>query len=76
MDTSKHSILTAAHPSGLSASRGFFGCKHFSQANDLLTAKGITPIDWQLEPAADLEGGGGVKGKAVKGRALAGGKAM
>lgn len=41
-----HHVLTAAHPSGLSASRGFFGCRHFSQANMLLQASGQLPIDW------------------------------
>lgn len=41
-----HHVLTAAHPSGLSASRGFFGCRHFSQANALLQEGGQLPIDW------------------------------
>lgn len=45
----KHLILTAPHPSPLSAYRGFFGCKHFSQANDFLVKNGGTPIDWQIE---------------------------
>jgi uracil-DNA glycosylase len=45
----KHLILKAPHPSPLSAYRGFFGCKHFSQANDFLKANGIEPIDWQIE---------------------------
>ncbi|MBO5088871.1 MAG: uracil-DNA glycosylase [Lachnospiraceae bacterium] len=44
-----HLILKAPHPSPLSAYRGFFGCKHFSQANDFLQAKGLKPIDWQIE---------------------------
>lgn len=44
-----HLILEAAHPSPLSAYNGFFGCKHFSKANDFLISKGITPIDWQIE---------------------------
>ncbi|KAL6565761.1 hypothetical protein OROHE_004816 [Orobanche hederae] len=48
IDESKHHILRAAHPSGLSAHRGFFGCKHFSRTNELLAEKGIPPIDWQL----------------------------
>lgn len=39
-------ILKAVHPSPLSAYRGFFGCKHFSQANDYLRSKGKTPIEW------------------------------
>ena len=45
----KHLILKAPHPSPLSAYRGFFGCKHFSQANDFLVKNGVTPIDWQIE---------------------------
>ena len=45
----KHLILKAPHPSPLSAYRGFFGCKHFSQANDFLKGNGIEPIDWQIE---------------------------
>ena len=44
----KHLVLKAAHPSGLSAHRGFFGCKHFSKANAFLEKKGKKPIDWQL----------------------------
>jgi len=43
-----HYVLTAAHPSPLSASRGFFGCRHFSKTNKILTANGMQPIDWQL----------------------------
>ncbi len=42
----KHCILTAPHPSPLSAHRGFFGCKHFSTANQFLVSKGIEPINW------------------------------
>ena len=45
----KHLILKAPHPSPLSAYRGFFGCKHFSQTNDFLQKNGIAPIDWQIE---------------------------
>ncbi len=41
-----HLVLKAAHPSPLSASRGFFGCKHFSQTNAWLTAQGYSPIVW------------------------------
>lgn len=44
----KHLILTAAHPSPLSAHQGFLGCKHFSQANAFLKAHGREPIDWGL----------------------------
>lgn len=45
----KHVILTAAHPSPLSASRGFFGCGHFKTANNYLKDWGKEPIDWQIE---------------------------
>lgn len=45
----KHLILKAPHPSPLSAYRGFFGCKHFSMANEFLEKNGIEPIDWQIE---------------------------
>lgn len=48
IDQSKHLVLTAVHPSPLSASRGFFGCKHFSKTNDYLSAKGEKPINWQI----------------------------
>ncbi|XP_019450955.1 PREDICTED: uracil-DNA glycosylase, mitochondrial [Lupinus angustifolius] len=48
IDATKHHILEAAHPSGLSAHRGFFGCRHFSRTNQLLEQNGIGPIDWQL----------------------------
>ena len=44
-----HYKLTAPHPSPLSAYNGFFGCKHFSKTNELLTASGQTPIDWHLD---------------------------
>jgi len=45
----KHLILKAPHPSPLSAYRGFFGCKHFSQTNEFLMKNGLMPIDWQIE---------------------------
>lgn len=45
----KHLILKAPHPSPLSAYRGFFGCRHFSQTNEFLKQHGIEPIDWQIE---------------------------
>lgn len=48
IDTRKHKVLTAAHPSPLSAYRGFFGCKHFSQTNQYLQSVGQQPIDWNL----------------------------
>jgi uracil-DNA glycosylase len=46
IDRSRHCVLTAPHPSPLSAHRGFFGCRHFSKANAYLAAHGIPPIDW------------------------------
>jgi uracil-DNA glycosylase len=48
IDTGRHLVLKAPHPSPLSASRGFFGCKHFSKTNAALAAAGQPPIDWQL----------------------------
>ncbi len=48
INSSRHYILEAPHPSPLSASRGFFGCKHFSKINEILTDLGKTPIDWQI----------------------------
>ncbi|MFS8001023.1 putative uracil-DNA glycosylase [Helianthus anomalus] len=48
IDENKHHILKAAHPSGLSAHRGFFGCRHFSRTNRILEEAKTTPIDWQL----------------------------
>ena len=44
----KHLVLKAPHPSPLSAYRGFFGCRHFSQCNEFLKTHGETPVDWQL----------------------------
>ena len=46
IDTRKHLVLTAPHPSPLSAYQGFFGCGHFSKANDYLIRHGIEPIQW------------------------------
>lgn len=48
IDTSRHTVLKAPHPSPLSASRGFFGCAHFSQTNTALQSAGLAPINWQL----------------------------
>ena len=48
IDLDKHFVLKAAHPSPLSAYRGFFGCKHFSKTNELLLRLGKDPIDWGL----------------------------
>jgi uracil-DNA glycosylase len=48
VDSSRHLVLKAPHPSPLSAHSGFFGCKHFSQANAFLESNGLAPIDWAL----------------------------
>ena len=48
IDRQRHCVLTAPHPSPLSAHRGFFGCGHFAAANDYLRSRGETPIDWRL----------------------------
>ena len=48
IDSSRHLILKSVHPSPLSAYRGFFGCGHFSAANNYLQQSGVRPIDWQL----------------------------
>ncbi|MGL5313442.1 MAG: uracil-DNA glycosylase [Peptostreptococcaceae bacterium] len=49
IDLKRHYVLEAPHPSPLSASRGFFGCKHFSKVNEILEVLGKTPIDWQIQ---------------------------
>ena len=49
LNNPEHLILKAPHPSPLSAYRGFFGCKHFSRANEFFISKGLNPIDWQIE---------------------------
>lgn len=48
IDTTRHAVLKAAHPSPFSVYRGFFGCRHFSKTNDLLQKFGQSPIDWNL----------------------------
>lgn len=48
IDRSKHTVLTAPHPSPLSAHRGFFGCRHFSKANAVLRRQQQSEIDWSL----------------------------
>jgi len=48
IDTSKHFVLTAPHPSPFSVYRGFYGCKHFSKTNKLLNDNGLEPINWNL----------------------------
>ena len=49
LNNPRHLVLKAPHPSPLSAYRGFFGCRHFSQTNAFLEKNGLTPIDWQIE---------------------------
>ncbi len=53
IDSSRHCILKAPHPSPLSAHRGFMGCGHFSEANAYLQSAGLAPIDWQLPADGD-----------------------
>lgn len=48
IDETRHTVLKAAHPSPFSAYNGFFGCKHFSKTNEILTQKGEVTIDWQI----------------------------
>ena len=48
IDETKHHVLKAAHPSPFSADKGFFGCRHFSRANEFLMQEGLQPIDWKL----------------------------
>ena len=54
IDGARHGVLSAVHPSPLSAHRGFLGCGHFSAANRYLQEHGSTPIDWSLPPRAEL----------------------
>ncbi|MEE0003987.1 MAG: uracil-DNA glycosylase, partial [Ligilactobacillus ruminis] len=53
IDTTKNIVLKSAHPSPLSASRGFFGSRPFSKTNQALIAMGEKPIDWQLPETID-----------------------
>ncbi|GAA0255257.1 uracil-DNA glycosylase [Rhodanobacter caeni] len=55
IDRNRHCVLTSAHPSPLSAHRGFLGCGHFSAANRYLESRGQAPIDWSLPPRAALQ---------------------
>lgn len=48
IDRQRHHVLMAPHPSPLSAHRGFFGCGHFSKANELLAQQGLSPVNWQV----------------------------
>lgn len=54
IDRSRHLVLEGPHPSPLSAYRGFFGCQHFSRANQWLQQKGQPPIDWALPSKSEL----------------------
>ncbi len=51
VDGKRHLVLKAPHPSPLSAHNGFFGCRHFSKANEFLVSRGLDPIDWRLPDA-------------------------
>ncbi len=55
VDLRRHRVLKAPHPSPLSAHRGFFGCGHFSSANNWLEERGVSPVDWRLPPASALD---------------------
>lgn len=52
VDSSRHLVLKAAHPSPFSAHNGFFGCRHFSRANAFLEGHGLAPVDWNLPAPA------------------------
>ena len=54
IDSRRHRVLSAPHPSPLSAHRGFIGCGHFSKANQWLSEHSRAPIDWSLPPAAKI----------------------
>lgn len=54
VDTRKHLVLKAPHPSPLSAHNGYFGCRHFSKANQFLIANGLEQVDWQLPEKPDV----------------------
>lgn len=55
VDTRRHCVLKAPHPSPLSAHRGFLGCGHFGKTNRWLAGRGQAPIDWALPPRAEIE---------------------
>ena len=55
IDRDRHLVLSAPHPSPLSANRGFFGCRHFSRANQWLQEHGQSPIDWSLPMVGEME---------------------
>jgi uracil-DNA glycosylase len=58
IDTSRHCVLKAPHPSPLSAHRGFFGCRHFSRANEWLRSRGLQTIDWRLPDTVAISDAG------------------
>ncbi|MFO7924802.1 MAG: uracil-DNA glycosylase [Bacteroidales bacterium] len=49
IDSGRHHVLKAAHPSPFSAFNGFFGCRHFSKVNELLISEGKEPVDWRVD---------------------------
>ncbi len=57
IDRNRHLVLSAPHPSPLSAHRGFFGCGHFRAANEYLSQQGLEPVDWRLPTYESLSGG-------------------
>ena len=58
IDSRRHCVLRAPHPSPLSAHRGFLGCGHFSAANRWLDGRGLKPVDWSLPALSSLQAGG------------------
>jgi uracil-DNA glycosylase len=54
IDRKRHCVLTAPHPSPLSAYRGYFGCKHFSKANEYLSSHDLKEVDWALPDATEI----------------------
>ena len=54
IDRDRHCVLSAPHPSPLSAYRGFFGCRHFSKADEYFNRHGVEPINWALPPASEV----------------------
>lgn len=64
IDTARHAVIASAHPSPLSARRGFFGSRPYSAINACLRDFGVSEIDWQLPPLAALEAAAAAAGKA------------
>jgi uracil-DNA glycosylase len=54
IDRDRHCVLSAPHPSPLSAHRGFLGCRHFSKADEYFKKQGVEPINWALPPASEV----------------------